>query len=109
MSVDHGIPTGTLQQITDVLAQFPEVDQAILFGSRAKGTHRRVSDIDLALVGHALDRQTIGRIDAAFDDLPTPYGFSLVIIDERLAADVAAHIRRVGIPLFRRHAVLVPV
>lgn len=106
MSASHGIPEQTLAQVGTVLARFPAVERAILFGSRAKGTHRRGSDIDLALVGAGLDWQTIGGIETELDDLPTPYGFSLVIFDERLDADVAAHIRRVGIPVFERHAVM---
>ena len=105
MSASHSLPEQTLAQIASVLSRFPQVERAILFGSRAKGTHRRGSDIDLALVGVGLDWQTVGAIDTVLDDLPTPYGFSLVIFDERLDAEVAAHIRRVGIPLFERHAV----
>jgi predicted nucleotidyltransferase len=102
MTERHGIPKETLDQINGVLARFPEVNRAILFGSRAKGTHRRGSDIDLALVGDGLDWRTVGRIDTALDDLPTPYGFSLVIVNERLDPAVAAHVRRVGIPLFQK-------
>ena len=100
MSASHGIPEETLAQIAGVLTRFPKVERAILFGSRAKGTHRRGSDIDLALVGAGLDWQTIGGIETELDDLPTPYGFSLVNFDERLDADVAAHIRRAGVPLY---------
>lgn len=107
MSASHGIPALTLEQIATALARFPNVEQAILFGSRAKGTHRRGSDIDLALVGTGLDWRTIGKIDTALDDLPTPYGFSLVVFDERLDPDVTAHIRRVGIPIFEGQALVV--
>ena len=74
----------------------------MLFGSRAKGTYQRGSDIDLALVGDNLDWRTVGRIDSALDDLPLPYRFSLIVFGQRTDPDVAAHIRRVGIPLFER-------
>lgn len=104
MTAAHGIPDRTQGQITDVLALFPTVEKVLLFGSRAKGTHKRGSDIDLALIGDSLDRETMGRIDSALDDLPTPYTFSLVILDQRLDKELAAHIRRVGIALFERHA-----
>lgn len=104
MSASHGIPEQTLAQIAMVLVRFPGVEQAILFGSRAKGTHRRGSDIDLALVGVGLDWRTIGKIETALDDVPTPYSFSLVVFDARLDADISAHICRVGRPLFERQA-----
>lgn len=100
MTARHGLSAKTLAQIAGVLAHFPEVERVVLFGSRAKGTHRRGSDIDLALAGARVDWHTVGRIDSALDDLPTPYGFSLVILNDRLDAEVAAHIQRVGVPLF---------
>ena len=108
MTARHGLSAQTLAQIVGVLAHFPVVERAVLFGSRAKGTHRRGSDIDLALAGERVDWHTIGRIDSALDDLPTPYGFSLVILDDRLDADLAAHIRRVGVPLYSHESVPVP-
>lgn len=104
MTTGHGLTDKTLAQIASVLARFSDVEKAVLFGSRAKGTHKPGSDIDLALIGNNLNWRTIGRIDSALDDLPLPYGFSLVVFNERTDPEVAAHIRRVGIPLFQRKA-----
>lgn len=105
MTAKHGLTDKTITRIGSVLARFSNVEKAILFGSRAKGTHKSGSDIDLALVGEKLDWRTIGRIDSALDDLPLPYCFSLIIFSERTDPEVAAHIRRVGIPLFERNAI----
>ena len=66
----HGLSQQTVAQITRVLTEFPDVERAVLFGSRTKGTHKRGSDIDLALAGSHLDWQTLGRIRSALDDLP---------------------------------------
>jgi uncharacterized protein len=103
----HGLSSKTLDQITCVLARFSQVEKAILFGSRAKGIHKPGSDIDLALVGDKLDWRTIGQIESAFDDLPLPYCFSLILLSERSDPEVAAHIHRVGIALFERSAATV--
>jgi predicted nucleotidyltransferase len=105
MTTNHGLANKTLEQITGVLVTFSQVEKALLFGSRAKGTHKPGSDIDLALVGADLDWKTVGRISCALDDLPIPYRFSLIMFNERTDSEVAAHIRRVGIPLFERNAV----
>jgi predicted nucleotidyltransferase len=40
-----------LELVLSVLRQHPEIESAILFGSRAKGTHSDRSDVDLALAG----------------------------------------------------------
>lgn len=92
----------TVEQIAGVLALFPEVEKAVLFGSRAKGTQKPGSDIDLSLMGEALDWRLIGKIYDALDDLLLPYRFSLILLDRETDPDVAAHIARVGITLFQR-------
>jgi uncharacterized protein len=92
----YGLSEDTLAKISDVLARFPEVERAILFGSRAKGTYREGSDIDLALVGAALDWRLLGRIEDAFDASSLPYRFSLLPHNADTDVEVAAHIARVG-------------
>jgi predicted nucleotidyltransferase len=106
MIAEHGLSPHTIAQITRVLTEFPDVERAVLFGSRAKGTHQRGSDIDLALAGIHLGWQTLGRIRSALDDLPVPYRFSLVILGTKLDREVAAHIDRVGVLLYQRGPLL---
>lgn len=100
MTASHGLSPETVEQITSVLARFPELEKAVLFGSRAKGTHKLGSDIDLALTGETLDWRIIGRIYDALDDLLLPYSFSLIQLDVATDIDVAAHIARVGIAMY---------
>jgi len=106
MNSKHGLTEKTVAQIAGVLARFPTVERAVLFGSRAKATHKRGSDIDLALVGDALDWPTLGRIADALDDLLLQYRVSLVIYGKNIDPAVAAHIRRVGVPFFEREPAL---
>lgn len=98
----HGLSTATLERVRAILARFPEVERAVLFGSRAKGTYKPGSDIDLSLEGPALDWRVVGRMNDALDDLLLPYKFSLIIHDKALDPEVAAHIARVGIVVFKR-------
>lgn len=100
----HGLAPQTVERIQGVLAHFPEVARAVLFGSRAKGTARSGSDIDLALYGEGLDWRVLGRIEDELDDLLLPYTFSLLRHDTRTDSEVAAHIARVGVPFYRREA-----
>jgi predicted nucleotidyltransferase len=98
----HGLSRQTVERIQDVLTHFPEVASAVLFGSRAKGTARPGSDIDLALYGEGLDWRVLGRIEDELDDLLLPYSFSLLHHDTRTDPEVAAHIARVGLPFYQR-------
>ena len=38
-----------IRKIRAVLAEFPQVEKAVLYGSRAKGDYKNSSDIDLTL------------------------------------------------------------
>jgi uncharacterized protein len=98
----HGLSTRTMEQIQAVLARFPEVGRAVLFGSRAKGTAKLGSDIDLALYGEGLDWRVLGCIEDELDDLLLPYTFSLLHHHDRTDPEVAAHIARVGIAFYER-------
>ena len=83
--------------IRTVLQQYPQISRAVLFGSRAKGTHRDGSDIDLAVIGTGLDHHTMLAIQQQLDDLLLPVSIDLVRLDENTKPELAAHIRRVGI------------
>ena len=102
MSERHGLKERTVAQIQGVLTRFPEVEKAVLFGSRAKGVQKPGSDIDLALYGPGLDWRVLGRIEDALDDLLLPYDFSLLHHQERTDPEVAGHIARVGLQFYRR-------
>jgi uncharacterized protein len=96
MSLRHGLSERTVDLITRVFERYPEVKLAILFGSRAKGTFKAGSDIDLALLGGGLTQKSLNRLYEEFDDLPIPYEFILVLYDKIKDPDVLAHIDRVG-------------
>ena len=50
----YGLPEATVESICAVFARHPEVEKAILYGSRAKGKCKPGSDIDLTLCGEGL-------------------------------------------------------
>ena len=102
MTLPHGLSEKTLELVNRVFERYPEVERAVLFGSRAKGTFKPGSDIDLALSGSSLSKKSLNRLYEEFDDLPIPYEFSLVVLDEVNDPDVLAHIKRVGTNFYER-------
>jgi predicted nucleotidyltransferase len=108
MNGHHGVPAATWACVALVMRRFPTVEKAVLFGSRAKGTHKNGSDIDLALVGTDLRWRTVGQIYDELDDLLLPYRFSLVVWDSETDAEVASHIERVGTVVYVREQQMAP-
>ena len=93
---EFGFPAATLDTIRRILAEVPAVKKAVIYGSRAKGTHRPGSDIDLALFGDALDLDTLGQIATRLEESPIPYQVDLSIFKLIEHAALRDHIERVG-------------
>ncbi|MBI5586225.1 MAG: nucleotidyltransferase domain-containing protein [Deltaproteobacteria bacterium] len=93
----YGLPDEAVKKIRTVLGRHPQVQQAILYGSRAKGTHKRGSDIDLTLRGgDDLTLPVLHRIMDELDDLLLPYTIDLSIYANIDDPEVKALIHRVG-------------
>jgi uncharacterized protein len=88
-----------LAAIRAVFAQVPAVRRVRLFGSRAKGTARPGSDVDLAVEGIP-DLLTRARLMEALDDLPFAFRCDLVDLDRPLHAPLREHIERVGLVIY---------
>ena len=100
--MNHGLSEITVERIRGVLSHFPEVKKAVLYGSRAKGTHRPGSDIDLTLHCHGLGQSLLARIDEELDDLLLPYQMDLSLFASLTHPALLDHIRRVGVVLYER-------
>ena len=101
----HGLPDGAIAEIQAVLAQFPEVERAVLYGSRAKGNHRPGSDIDLTLIGTGLTSKILGQIQGELEDGYLPYSFDVSLLNQITQPDLIEHIRRVGVVFYEKKAV----
>ena len=102
--MSHGLTTTTVERLQSVLAHYPEVETAVLYGSRAKGTHRPGSDIDLTLCGNDLNHTLLTRIDNELDDLLLPYQIDLSLMSSLSHPALLDHIRRVGVVLYEKNA-----
>jgi predicted nucleotidyltransferase len=98
----YGLSEQTVNKIISILEQQPELEEAILFGSRAKGTNREGSDIDIALKGNKLNFQTIKKIELRLDEQLLPYEINLVLYKSIENQDLTEHINRKGIAIYKK-------
>lgn len=98
--MNFGLPPDIIDKIRVTLAQFTAIDEAVVYGSRAKGTAKPGSDIDLALKGAGLDVHTLNQISLALDDLLLPWTFDVSIYEAIDNTDLRLHIERVGKTLY---------
>ena len=67
-----GLPDQALATIRGILADYAEVEAATIYGSRAMGTHRPGSDIDLTLIGVSLTDQHLSEIAGRLEESAIP-------------------------------------
>ncbi|MCI0553578.1 MAG: nucleotidyltransferase domain-containing protein [Anaerolineae bacterium] len=103
MTLRFGLKETVIHKICAVLNHYPQVEKAILYGSRAKGNYKNGSDIDLTLRGGAdLTLNVLYKIMDELDDLLLPYIIDLSIFNDIGDPDVIEHIQRMGVTFYSK-------
>ena len=97
-----GLSRRALDLLRGVFLNYPAIDRAVIYGSRAKGNYRYGSDIDIALEGRALTFDDLLCIETALDDLMLPWGIDLSLLSHIDNPALLNHIARVGKTLWVR-------
>jgi len=101
-SRSYGLSPELLGRLKVLFSTFPEVESVILYGSRAKGTHRAGSDVDITITGDAVSNAVVARIECEIDDLLTPYTFDISAFSHIDNPRLLSHIVRVGVMIYQR-------
>jgi predicted nucleotidyltransferase len=100
---DFGLDERALRLMRGVFEKHPSIARVCVFGSRAKGTFRSESDVDLAIFGD-VDGVLASLVAGELDELPLPYRFDVHAYPCIKHAPLLEHIDRVGVPFFVRGA-----
>lgn len=98
----RGLSSDQNNVVKAIFANYPEIEEAILYGSRAKGTHRNSSDVDLTLLGGNISHATLLGVLGALDDSSLPFIFDVSIYNKIDNRDLKDHIDRVGLSVYKR-------
>lgn len=101
-NLSFGLKPQALTKIRTVFAAHPEIQQVILYGSRAKGTQRNGSDIDMVMQGADLTLAQLLKIENELDDLLLPYKIDLSLLHHIDNPQLLDHIQRVGKVFYAR-------
>ena len=99
---ETGLTKACINKIIRIFEQYDEIEEVILYGSRAKGNFKAGSDIDLTLKGKGLDLSVLNKISLALDDLMLPYTVDLSLFHQIKEPDLIDHIQRVGKVLYSK-------
>ncbi|MCK9421045.1 MAG: nucleotidyltransferase domain-containing protein [Bacteroidales bacterium] len=94
---EFGIRDTDLQMILQVIDRFPVIESAVIFGSRAKGTFKKGSDVDIALFGKGIDFRTTVSVGSILnEEMPMPYFFDIVNYSSICNENFRNHIDHIG-------------
>ena len=97
-----GLKVDTIDKINAVFAQYSEIEQVLIYGSRAKGDYRKGSDIDLTIMGSSFAYRQLICVETEIDDLLLPYLMDISLFRHIDNPDLIEHIQRVGKIFYQR-------
>lgn len=94
---ETGIKAIVLTEICELADKY-HLDKVILFGSRARGDYKRVSDIDLAVIGGDIARFSLD----VEEETSTLLKYDIVDLGKPVQKDLIASIKTEGVVLYEK-------
>lgn len=98
---DCGLTEDTVLKLQRLFKTFPEIHSVKIFGSRALGTYKEGSDIDVAIFGPQVTPQILRSIAIAYHNLNLPYHLDLIHYESISNPALRVHIDQHGVCLDR--------
>lgn len=92
-----GISETVIEEIRALAVKY-NIQKIILFGSRARGSFKRASDIDLAVSGGNISRFALD-VD---EETSTPLKYDVINLDKPLSEELQESVRTEGIVLYEK-------
>lgn len=98
-----GLSSTQLEVITATIADFPQIERAVVFGSRAMGTHKPGSDVDICVFGDAVDPQVVDELSRRLNqETTTAFAIDVLSFSAIENASLRHHIDQVGLTVYER-------
>jgi len=99
---EFGLSSREMNEAFRVLHAYPKITLVHVFGSRAKGTFHKGSDIDLAIMNGDADPKIVDQLNADFNESSLPFSVDLIQYHTLTNDSLKAHIDRVGKVFYQR-------
>lgn len=97
-----GLKESDILAINQILASYHVIEEAYIFGSRAKGNYKNGSDVDIAIKGENVTYQSILDISSCLnEETMMPYHFDVLNYYSINNKELCEHIDRAGILLYK--------
>ncbi|MGA2298847.1 MAG: nucleotidyltransferase domain-containing protein [FCB group bacterium] len=88
--------------ILGIISKYSEIEEAIIFGSRADGTNKEASDVDIAIKCSALGFHIRARLLTDFEESSLPFFFDVVDFNGNRNEKLKGHIDNFGKVFYKK-------
>lgn len=104
MSQNFGLKNSDFKYIVQLLDNTREVEQALIFGSRAVGNYRKGSDVDIAIKGKKINLSIAAHLNFILEEeSPMPYFFDVVNYTGLKNKNLRSMIKKTGKIIYKRN------
>ena len=97
---NFGLQDSDIKSIVEILLKNPLINEAYIFGSRAKGNFKKGSDVDIAVKGRDISTDLISKMSYTLnEETLMPYKFDVIDYNSIVNKDLKDHIDRIGIKI----------
>ena len=88
-------------ELESIFKKYKEIEQVILFGSRARQDNKYNSDIDLCLFGEKITHLIQAKVTMDIEEVNTPLSFDILNSNELTKEKLIENIKNEGIIIYK--------
>lgn len=97
-----GLSNKALDLITEAIKRHPEIEEALIYGSRAMGNNKHSSDIDIAIKGKHVTFDTVSKLHTYLEqEVQLPHYFDVTDYNNLKEDKLKEHIDNEGKIFYR--------
>lgn len=98
----YGLTDKSYKELLEILASIPEIEEALIYGSRARGDYWRASDVDLSIKGKDIVRRTLALLNDKLYESHIPQIFDTHIYSDIKSQTFKDNVDQDGKVIYRR-------
>ncbi len=100
--MNFGISSESFNKLITLFNETPNITEVTLYGSRALGTYKDGSDIDITIMNNNFSYNELLTLTNKIDDLLIPYKVDISIFNTLDNQELIEHINKHGVTFFKK-------
>ncbi|MBQ4387586.1 MAG: nucleotidyltransferase domain-containing protein [Prevotella sp.] len=98
----YGLDQEELELMRHIFSETEGIEEVVLYGSRAKGTYKPFSDVDITLKGENLSDEDLTDVCYKLSESLLPYFYDVSLFRQLTSPTLIDHIKRRGKTIYKK-------